>query len=179
MSPKSKDRSLLSHKRKTSCKSSHWRNWNQRLFDLFAWTISEMINRLSCWLTYELSVTLVVFLSAVFEEPFFITICDTIRGHVVVQTTSNHLVEPVSTHRILPVLQLYQSSLKLTPVLLHVLCCCSTGSWTLWGCSQPWPWCRASSWVQCGLERTGLWSTTLRGRIPQRLWLPSWSPATL
>lgn len=99
---------------------------------------------------------------------------------VVVQTTRGHLVEPVTTH-----IQDIQPALRPGPavtespfLLSRVLCCCPAGSWTLWGCSQPWPWCRASSWARCGPERTGLSSTTLRGRTPRRSWSPSWSPAT-
>lgn len=39
-------------------------------------------------------------------------------GHVIVGTKSNHLVEPVTRHTFLPVLQLYQSSFILIPSAL-------------------------------------------------------------
>lgn len=65
-----------------------------------------------------------------------------------------------------------------SPLHLCVLCCCPAGSWTPWGCLQPWLWCRASSWAQCGLERTELWLVTSRGRTPQHLWSLLWSSAT-
>lgn len=63
-------------------------------------------------------------------------------------------------------------------LLSRVWCCRPAGSWTRWGCSPPWPWCRSSSWARCGPARTEPSSTTSRGRTPRRLWLSSWSPAT-
>lgn len=56
-------------------------------------------------------------------QSYYFAIPTVSRGHVVVGTTSNPLVEPVTRHASLPVLQLYENSFILIPSALVLLPC--------------------------------------------------------